>query len=303
MKDYAAEFQRKIDEINDDSKKILIINAGSMDHGKTSLFNSLLDKDAFKADDIRTTVISQSEHWFGDVWLVDTPGLNAEEEDDREAYAAYQRANLIVFVHTAKIGELHRAEINAINNIKSFFEDKKFFWDHFCLVMTFLDADSEDNVNSILNKSLEDIKKHCGGNNFKTFVVSNSRYKKGSAENKKVLIAKSGILQFRDYLKHSLPKWRSENNYFRGQRIDREKKKISALLLSERENVQFSIDQTVARLKKQQQDFIYRLESVVDEYNSNDMELDSMRYRLSSLKNDLSSLRQNHQRDRARYDD
>lgn len=79
MKNYVAEFQKKIAEIDADSKNINIINAGIMNHGKSSLFNSLMDKEIFAAQDVRTTVVNQNAQWFDKVYLIDTPGLEAEK--------------------------------------------------------------------------------------------------------------------------------------------------------------------------------------------------------------------------------
>ena len=50
MKDYAKEFQDRIAVIDQDSQDVRIINAGVMNHGKSSLFNSLLDKEALKTN-------------------------------------------------------------------------------------------------------------------------------------------------------------------------------------------------------------------------------------------------------------
>ena len=49
MKDYVSEFQNKLAEIEKDMHSIYIINAGAMNHGKSSLFNSLLDSTTFAA--------------------------------------------------------------------------------------------------------------------------------------------------------------------------------------------------------------------------------------------------------------
>lgn len=127
MKNYVAEFQKKIAEIDADSKNINIINAGIMNHGKSSLFNSLMDKEIFAAQDVRTTVVNQNAQWFDKVYLIDTPGLEAEKKDDTAAYDAYRRANMIIFVHNVKVGELHEKELAAINKIKSLFNDDDFF--------------------------------------------------------------------------------------------------------------------------------------------------------------------------------
>ena len=47
MKDYVKAFQDKIAAIDADALRVNIINAGVMNHGKSSLFNSLLDKNLF----------------------------------------------------------------------------------------------------------------------------------------------------------------------------------------------------------------------------------------------------------------
>ena len=97
MKDYVAEFQNKLADIEKDMHSIYIINAGAMNHGKSSLFNSLLDSTTFAAQDVRTTIVNETVKWAEDVYLIDTPGLEAEEADDKMAYMAYRRANVIVF--------------------------------------------------------------------------------------------------------------------------------------------------------------------------------------------------------------
>ena len=54
------------------------MNAGSMNHGKSSLLNSLLNRKAFAAQDVRTTIKNQSVMWQDKIYLVDTPSLEAE---------------------------------------------------------------------------------------------------------------------------------------------------------------------------------------------------------------------------------
>ena len=188
MKDYIAMFQQKIAEIEQEVKAVHIVNAGNMNHGKSSLFNSLLDCIHFAEEDIRTTVVADKVLWQDNVYLVDTPGLDAEDTDDKEAYKAYPRANVIIFVHTLGTGELHANELAAINKIKTFFVSEDFFWQHFCLVLTAADAQDEENLAKIKGKILLDVKNVCGGENFRTFVVSNPRYRKGRDEDKKVLL-------------------------------------------------------------------------------------------------------------------
>ena len=162
MKDYVKAFQDKIAAIDADAQRVNIINAGVMNHGKSSLFNSLLNKNVFPEEDIRTTVKTQAELWKDNVFLIDTPGLSAESIDDKVAYEAYRRANVIVFVHRVDTGELHKNGIDGLNKIKTLFPDEKFFAEHLCLVLTSIDDQSvRDNLDNIRDKALADIKKFC----------------------------------------------------------------------------------------------------------------------------------------------
>lgn len=297
MKDYVFEFQNKITEIDKEIKHFYIMNAGSMNHGKSSLFNSLLDSNVFATEDVRTTVENQTVKWKDNIYLVDTPGIAADESDDLVAYEAYRCANMIIFVHTAKVGELHKKELETINNIKSFFTDQSFFWQHFCLVITFIDSDSNDSVLAILNKSLEDIKTNCGGYGFKTFIVSNSRYQKGLAENKQGLINKSGIPELRNYLQSNFSEWLSENNIIRKEKIRRAKAELLSQIEIEISTIKQSSAKKRENLKKWQQNFLYKVELAVNQYNSDEQELRYKDSRLYDMKNDLKRLKNQWERE------
>ena len=298
MKDYVSEFRTKIDEIDADCKNINIINAGIMNHGKSSMFNSLLDKEVFAAQDIRTTMKNQEVQWQDNIFLIDTPGLDAEEADDDFAYNAYRRANMIIFVHNVKVGELHANELEAINKIKSLFNNDDFFCKHFCLALTFKDSDSDDSIISIRNKTLGDIKNHCGISEFKTFIISNSRYKKGMAENKQNMVCHSGIPELRDYLKKNFSTWNNENKYFRGIRISNEKKDMLAKLDQEREKVQQNINKKTNDIKNRQKNFLYKIETAVNQRREDESRYDQERSMLNSMKSNLSNLRDRWNRER-----
>ena len=305
MKDYVAEFQGRLAEIDADSQSVNIINAGIMNHGKSSLLNSLMDAEIFEVQDIRQTVENKTECWFDDVYLTDTPGLAAEEIDDAAAYAAYRRANFILFVHKTEVGELHKNEIDAINKIKSFFNDDNFFWQHFSLVLTSLDAYAKDtaSLDAIREKSLTDILTNCGGAGFPVFIVSNTRYQKGVAENKPKLVELSGIPELKSYLQENIPAWRTENADIRAMRITSEKDNFIEMLGVERKNIQDTIDRKTADLERQQGYFIDELEGVVSQYYSDDEEYDDENSRLEEMREKLDDLRRQWRNDRARYDD
>ena len=291
MKDYVNAFQEKIAEINADAQKINIINAGVMNHGKSSLFNSLLDKNVFPEEDIRTTVKIQIEQWKDNVYLIDTPGLSAEIVDDAVAYEAYRRANVIIFVHRVDTGELHREGIEGLNKIKLLFPNKKFFTEHLCLVLTSIDEqNARENLNVIIGKIRADIKNNCGLTGFKIFSVSNTRYRKGMAENKDVLIKRSGIPELREYLQQNFSKWLGENKNVRETRITREKEDFISQLNQERENIQSRIQAKTEQIQERQKNFLHKLEEAVSLYNSDKSNYEYQDSVLDNLNSEFVSL-------------
>ena len=144
-KNWVNFLKNKRDEILEDGKKIFIVNAGRMNHGKSSLFNSLLNKPIFAVDDIRTTMTRQDADFSQDVVMVDTPGLDADSSDDKVAFDAYRRANLIVFVHTVKTGAVERDDIDSLNRMAKEAVSPEYFWRHFVLVFSNIDEyDADD---------------------------------------------------------------------------------------------------------------------------------------------------------------
>lgn len=118
IKDIQKSLEQKRQNLLDATEKVYIINAGRMNHGKSSLMNAVLGKEVFKVADIRQTVKNQYEEYQKNVFLVDTPGLDANSEDDQEAFKVYKKANYILYVHNPKIGELHKNELETIGRIQ-----------------------------------------------------------------------------------------------------------------------------------------------------------------------------------------
>ena len=230
LPDIFTKYQQEIEDVARAVNEIYIVNAGRMNHGKSSLFNSLLDQEVFKADDVRTTVENQPTAWLVDetggmsVTLVDTPGLDARAQDDEEAYTAYRKATAIIFVHTVKTGELHRDELEELNYIRKLFPTDEYFWNHFYLVFSFQEEVDEDAMRHIADESLRLIEEQCGGRGFPVFHVSNARYEKGCKNGKQGLIERSGIPELRIALQKALVGWREDLTALTEERIERLKK-------------------------------------------------------------------------------
>lgn len=242
-KDWVNFLKNKRDEILEDGKKIFIVNAGRMNHGKSSLFNSLLNKPVFAVDDIRTTMTRQDADFSQDVVMVDTPGLDADSSDDKVAFDAYRRANLIVFVHTVKTGAVERDDIDSLNRMAKEAVSPEYFWRHFVLVFSNIDEydadDAEDSkkMRIIEEESLRNIKSGCGEHDFPIFRVSNTYFHDGNEANSEQLIAMSGIRELKEYILAHLDAWRQEQTQRMEQRFSQAKREIMEAVQGERKTV------------------------------------------------------------------
>ncbi|MBR1419550.1 MAG: GTPase domain-containing protein [Selenomonadaceae bacterium] len=297
MRDYIQDFVQMRDQINEDSTSIRIVNAGIMNSGKSSLFNSLLDRYEFTVRDARETVAIKPIEWQPGVFLIDTPGLEANKGDDAEANRAYQRANMIVFVHKLEAGELHQSEINAINRLKSLFDDPKFFWRHFCMVFTA--RESRSGFEQIVQKSLSDVQKECGYSDFKVFIVSNTDYAEGTDPDDPIpeLVEESEIPAFRKFLQDNFEIWRKESIIIKKIKINQARESILSQLRIERDQIYRNIERKKEQIQDQQSYFLGRLRDVFESTDEAWREYDREDDELIEIGNELEELKDKHSRE------
>lgn len=93
---------------------ITIANTGLVNSGKSSLFNALLgcagEDPRFPVAPTRQTVAGDRERLSDHIELLDTPGIDATDEDDSKALSGLLEADLVVAIHNVKIGMLNRSE-------------------------------------------------------------------------------------------------------------------------------------------------------------------------------------------------
>lgn len=189
-----------------------IVNAGMMNSGKSSLFNSLLGSDVFAVQDVRCTQKNKTADWDNGASLTDTPGLGANESDTSEAYESFRQADLIVFVHVADKGGLTMEEIRFINDLKKILgEDLQ---KRLVIVLSKIDNSAisrdTDAVSQIIREISGNLSQEAGVAGVRVFPVSNSRYQKGTRENKEVLVQKSGVPELIAYIRDFRKKYRKD---------------------------------------------------------------------------------------------
>ena len=168
---------------------------GLYNHGKSSLLNALIkdfDEETFKTADVRETITSKSFE-YGKINYIDTPGLNAEEYDDKRVYDAVKESDINIFVHTITTGEFVEKEIEFLNKIKDNWGNPLDFINRTIFVLSKVDnIEDEKDIDLEIDKMKEQINEIFNINPL-IIPVSALRYKKGNIENKNILIKRSNL--------------------------------------------------------------------------------------------------------------
>jgi GTPase Era involved in 16S rRNA processing len=114
--------QAQLDELlsGEEESTPAIVAYGMMNAGKSYLLNMLtghVEQEFFRTNDIRETVDVARFEDAGCAW-VDTPGLDADEEDDRRAQQGVQAADIVLFVHQPQ-GELEAKEVAFLGQLRA----------------------------------------------------------------------------------------------------------------------------------------------------------------------------------------
>lgn len=168
---------------------------GLYNHGKSSLLNALIkdfDGKTFKTADVRETITNKSFE-YGNINYIDTPGLNAEEYDDKRVYDAVKESDINLFVHTVTTGAFVEKEIEFLNKIKNHWKNPKEFINRTIFVLSRVDKiENEKDIDLAIDKMNNQIYQIFNINPL-IIPVSATRYIKGNLENKNILIKKSKL--------------------------------------------------------------------------------------------------------------
>lgn len=287
LKTIVNNYEDKLNQIISDSDKFYLVNAGRMNHGKSSLLNSLTGQveDVFEVQDKRTTVENKTYQYNENTYFIDTPGLNANDSDDQEAIKAYKKANIILFVHNLSVGDIREEEVRDIKTIMSCFNNVDNLLDKFVLVLTGKDAiQAKDDLSSIKEKILLDIKNETGLSSFKVFEVSNTTYKTGLKNNKHKLIEHSGVETLHNYIDNYIKSSNIDVRYRICERIDLETKRVTDKLVRLKDEREVAIKKEEEKIKE----FKTRLDSILE---SRFFIINRANDRLKRCKKELGSLK------------
>lgn len=219
-----------------------IVIFGKYNHGKSTFLNAWLKQNLFKTGDTRvTTQIQSYADIQNDIIWVDTPGLDADKEDDKKAIATIKEADLVLLIHDSVAGELDKKELDFIQQYSNSTGKGKIR-----LLLTKIDQ-NEDNVAQII----ELIESQVAYLNIKIFPISPARYLKYISESLDIWKEKSGF----DALVPDIEKASKKRNSIRKEEIQLLCEKLAQQLYHQKNNLSRDLNQLNKRKKSITKDF------------------------------------------------
>ncbi|MFM0703589.1 GTPase [Paraburkholderia sediminicola] len=181
----------RLEQLADAGKLPVVTVLGKFNHGKSTLLNELIGQGVFAVSDARQTMELDAFDQDGVRWL-DAPGLDADvqTEDDRRALrGSWEEADIRLFVHSAREGELDGSEKALLAELAA---DAGHSRREALVVITQIEEVGEDTLADILRV----IKEQTAS--LEVLPVSAIRYRRGREGGKQLLIEKSGMPALKD---------------------------------------------------------------------------------------------------------
>ena len=230
-----------------------IVCTGIYNAGKSTLLNALCAEERFPTGDVPTTKkLAQSE--FDGAVYIDTPGLNAEAEDDQEARSACDTADFILFVSNAQNGGIGVAEAGWLQDLRERCTSKS-LKRRMVYVLTHCGQIEEEDLPGIQSQFRQDLDRACGFAPKEIFCVDSLIYREGAEKNAPELVEYSGIPRLQAHLAQRvadaeaiLSKAQKEELSARRSALLEQIEKLTAALRSEQEKSSASVKKKLAEV-------------------------------------------------------
>jgi len=228
-KNQLARIQQELESLgNSLGQPPVIANMGLLKAGKSTLFNALTgEKGLFATADIRCTIEQQRHEALG-FQFVDTPGLDANEQDTAAAEEVLKRANIVLFVHSITNGEMDRDELGALKDLCGYFPNPEIRKRSLVPVLTKCEGVAEETVEQIKGKILKQWIEAAGVEPSQIFMVRSETYFGGKEKNQPKLVEHSNIPALLHHIK-------SELEYLEATHVDLVRDRANSLIVESQE--------------------------------------------------------------------
>lgn len=184
------DYKKAINENN-----IVVTCMGLYNHGKSTLLNALIGdykNKTFKTADVRETTKSKSVK-HGDLTIVDTPGLHAEKNDDKQVMDTVKESDINIFVHNVNTGAFVASEVDFFHNVKKHWRNPEQFIERTIFILSRVDEvnhiDYITNTHQEMTKQINEI----FGIKANIIAVSAKDYADGKLDNEQELIDEGNL--------------------------------------------------------------------------------------------------------------
>jgi predicted GTPase len=242
---------------------VLVTCMGLYNHGKSTLLNALIkdyEHTTFKTADVRETA-ENKKVVYGDISFVDTPGLNAKDNDNKRVMDAVKESDINLFVHNVSTGEFTKVEVEFLQNIKKHWSNPQEFIQRTIFVLSRTDTASEDDIKHTKVRMQEQVKEIFGTSS--SFVgVSAKSYVKGMKENKKLLVEKSNVDELQNLLGTLKDSYKNSIVKTKKERLDKIYDSLIHKLSSKVQTNKLEISQSKRELKRLEDSFNSDIETI-----------------------------------------
>lgn len=181
------------------SQEVVVAACGLYNAGKSTLLNALggfVEQEHFKTAAARETRQLQTASIQG-LTLLDTPGLDADQDDDNTAFKGVLQADLLLLVHNPRNGELDQQELDYLAKIQA--QSSQPLHERLMLVLSYGGELADEEQKSLLSTIHQQFVELCGHKPV-TQEVSATTYLDGLRRHKPALLKCSGIEELQQYL-------------------------------------------------------------------------------------------------------
>ena len=249
---------------------VTIANTGLVNSGKSSLFNALLDsfeQERFPVGAVRTTMQGDRENLCQGVDIVDTPGIDASDDDDDAAYSALMEADLIVAVHNIKTGMLNKSEYEWLKKLAGGMKGQE-IGKRVVFVCTWIDErERQDGYQDAVKETKSQVFEALG-EEVPFWEVSAKRYFTAHKKGKESLARASKIPQFKEFLLEKAVSAHGTAAQQRQQAFQQLCSETIGQLNSQKQRLQGYINRTEKNLQYKYAPAVRSWESILENFKS-----------------------------------
>ena len=245
--------------------EIVVTCMGLYNHGKSSLLNALI-KDfkgkTFQTADVRKTTKSKKVKYKNLIYR-DTPGLNAQKNDDKRVMDVVKQSDINIFVHNVNTGEFVAKEMEFFHRIKKHWDNPIEFIERTIFVLSRIDeANNIDDIENTALKIQQQIQEVFSINT-QVIPISSKDYIDGMVEDEKELVEESmipvlekNIISLSDNLKESIKQTKQNrlfnhyNSLIKKLQAKAEEQKLElSKLKKEQKKIEIELQEDISKIK------------------------------------------------------